>query len=325
MVAFSDRLHSMFVLPRVGLKRLFFAIALMGVLALAIPARGSGTYVPGRKQSDFADLLLDQQLVVEGTLLSVDSAYYSLTNPRTHRPGVSDWGWKLRISASRVLVGSAPDSQVTIYTGTLGIYPPGVLVPGQKVLAWGWDEGGDGVLLGNLVAATSNDAYVGEQSAATTPWQKDRQSLNNRYSGILSTLRMRPARDSHRLFVGAPGLALLRVREIHSLESGDLFYICDSIAALAGSQFRAPRTIHVFLNNSCPSFTFPGDTLLVPGSSSITPLDTLTTLGCIETFQVRQGRSVGFNAGLTKLDKALPLSEGTIRLNSVHSRIGDAR
>ncbi len=301
----------------------FSAFFIFSVLGASYPGG-----IPESKmlRGDFFDYLVGQQAFVSGKILQIDTVSFSFTRPRTHVRSMTVAGRAILIKVDSVYQGSIPDSEATFYTGVRWDYPSGLLVPGQQVFAWGSDPGGDGRLLGELLFILPDGSLKAKTTVTSrTLWRPDTLPALRRADSFLHAFHAKQSFDLHRLFVGARGVALLRIRTITVTTPGDLFIDCDSLAVLSGTVPRTPRVIHSRAYSSCLLAQSVGDTLLVPSLPGPQVTDTLLSPGCLEGFAVRRGRSLGFNTALITLDAALRITPTGVSVNAYQTHAAGPR
>ena len=259
---------------------------------------------------DFAEFLTGRDLVVEGTLSAVDTVV------RTPLGGCGSSGFPARagqdytIQISRVIYGTAEDSSIIISDLVRDVFPPGVLVPGARVIGWGFRNCIDGWRLwGNVAVVTAGGHLVGHIWSEEGLWVKGQpKGQPIAFSTLDAMLVAKASNHGANFYHGKKAVALVRLTDIVVQPTGGVSYTCDSLGWIMGSATRVPQYLDFPQMPFCYYGAHRGDSLTVPVPEVFVG-DRLSVGACPKALQVKNGYAPGFGVPLEYLPWAIEQQE----------------
>ena len=273
------------------------------------PASGS--------DADFAEFLLERELVLRGRVQDLDTLNRSYVGTPCSAGGLGPYRTiDLTLSVDDVLVGVADDSLLVVSSVGWPDFPTDVLANGSSVLAWAYRECRDSWRLwGGWVVVRSDGLIIG-RSDSPQPTLASGQAANLSYGSLAAALATHVGRSSFSAFDGAEGAWIATVTGVSAEpESRTAAISVDPLERAMGETGSCPSELLVPDRASC-SRVVPGDTLLLPTTSA----SQLVLDRCPTAFVVHSGFCRGLGVPLQFVSYALKDESGLLRLRKVVGR-----
>lgn len=295
-----------------------FSAMLLGVSVIVIST--TAVEGAGAAEGDFADFLISQQLVLDGTVTAIDTVTRVL--PGGCGLPQRQWGrtLDLHVRVDQVRVGVADDATVVITTGAVLSYPRQALRVGSSVLVWAYRNCGDGWRLWGGAAVKGSSGHLIQSNSYGSENRLTGQAAGSpmTLSSLNQALGARSTQTSTQAFEGVPAVALARVVSVEHLD-GVLRCNVDSVRVVIGEYSNLPTLVDFTLPPSCFDDVVAGDWLLVPLPGS--PSGQSVTLAvCPYSFVVRAGFARGLGVPVTFIGYALSSSAQGLHLKPFISK-----
>ena len=263
---------------------------------------------------DFADFLINQQLVVEATVVGLDTTRRVLVGGCGLPPAKWPLSIDARLRVDRVVLGVADDETIVLTFGAVMNFPRHVLRSGAPVLAWAYRNCGDGWRLwGGLMVRTSSGYLIqtnslGEERTITG------QPIGSPmpYAALEQALSLKTQRHAIQSFVGKGAVALVRVAALGPAEFGRWCQV-DSAGIVIGATSRVPHIVTFSPLLSCYNDVAEGDSLLLPIPNGSTA-DVLDLDVCPYGLVVKHGFCRGLGVPLAFASYALESTTSGLRV-----------
>ncbi len=279
-------------------------------LACALPPN---PYLSPTDSSDFADYLLDKQVVFRGRLVQVEQGMYG------RRFGESVRAARLTVRDVQPLVGVCEDSVLTVIKPDGWHMKPLIPQDGVEVLGWAfrdrensWRLSGEVLFADKSGILSTPQAYVPNLGLrATTGTTRELAPATS-----ISLVRaIAERRDDHALsvFEGATGVWRVRVAWAVANERGIEFGVLPIELAI-GTGKRPSLVWRFAWRANCFLDIQVGDELLLPARMQPTTSDVQVLEVCPYSLSVSDGFSRGLGVDTDRVEDALEFSSGRVHV-----------